>query len=47
MKSGVVEFLTKPFCDQNLLDAINQALDRDRVTRQQEHEPAKLRKRYE
>ncbi len=30
MKSGAVEFLTKPFRDQDLLDAINQALDRDR-----------------
>ncbi len=34
MKSGAVEFLTKPFRDQDLLDAINQALDRDRVARQ-------------
>ena len=47
MKSGAVEFLTKPFRDQDLLDAINQALDRDRVTRQQEQEFAELRKRYE
>jgi FixJ family two-component response regulator len=47
MKSGAIEFLTKPFRDQDLLDAINQALDRDRVTRQQEHELAELRKRYE
>jgi FixJ family two-component response regulator len=47
MKSGAVEFLTKPFRDQDLLDAINQALDRDRVTRQQEHELANLRERYE
>ena len=47
MKSGAVEFLTKPFRDQDLLDAINQALERDRVTRQQEHELAKLKKRYE
>src|SRR5712672_2694308 len=31
MKSGAVEFLTKPFRDQDLLDAINQALDRDRL----------------
>jgi FixJ family two-component response regulator len=46
MKSGAVEFLTKPFRDQDLLDAIDQALDRDRVTRQQEHELANLRKRY-
>jgi FixJ family two-component response regulator len=47
MKSGAVEFLTKPFRDQDLLDAINQALDRDRVTRQQQSEFAELRKRYE
>jgi FixJ family two-component response regulator len=47
MKSGAVEFLTKPFRDQDLLDAINQALDRDLVTRQQEHALAELRKRYE
>jgi len=46
MKSGAVEFLTKPFRDQDLLDAIHQALDRDRVTRQQEDELAELRKRY-
>jgi FixJ family two-component response regulator len=47
MKSGAVEFLTKPFRDQDLLDAIHQALDRDRVTRQQESELAELRKRYD
>jgi FixJ family two-component response regulator len=47
MKSGAVEFLTKPFRDQDLLDAIYQALDRDRVTRQQENELAELKKRYE
>ena len=47
MKSGAVEFLTKPFRDQDLLDAIYQALDRDRVSRQQENELAELRKRYE
>jgi FixJ family two-component response regulator len=47
MKSGVVEFLTKPFRDQDLLDAIYQALDRDRVGRQQEDKLAGLRKRYE
>jgi FixJ family two-component response regulator len=46
MKSGAVEFLTKPFRDQDLLDAIYQALDRDRVTRQQENELAELKKRY-
>jgi FixJ family two-component response regulator len=46
MKSGAVEFLTKPFQDQALLDAIKQALDRDRVTRQQVVKLAGLRKRY-
>src|SRR3984893_9812631 len=46
MKSGAVEFLTKPFRHQDLLDAIHQALDRDRVTRQQESELAELRHRY-
>ena len=47
MKSGAVEFLTKPFRDQDLLDAINQALDRDRVIRQRQNELSELRKRYE
>src|SRR5207245_1079798 len=47
MKSGAVEFLTKPFRDQDLLDAIYQALDRDRVTRQQENDLSDLRRRYE
>ena len=47
MKSGAVEFLTKPFRDQDLLDAINQALDRDRVMRQQQSELGKLRMRYD
>ena len=47
MKSGAVEFLTKPFRDQDLLDAIHQALDRDRVTRQRQSELAELRKHYE
>jgi FixJ family two-component response regulator len=47
MKSGAVEFLTKPFRDQDLLDAIHQALDRDRIARQQLSEIAELRKRYE
>src|SRR6202171_5786771 len=47
IKSGAVEFLTKPFRDQDLLDAIHQALYRDRVTRQQQSELAELRKRYE
>jgi FixJ family two-component response regulator len=47
MKSGAVEFLTKPFRDQELLDAIHQALDRDRVMRQQQSELEELAKRYE
>jgi FixJ family two-component response regulator len=47
MKSGAVEFLTKPFRDQDLLDAIYEALDRDRVARQQQSEVTELRKRYE
>ncbi len=47
MKSGAVEFLTKPFRDQDLLDAIHQALDRDRLTRQQQSAVAELRTRYE
>jgi FixJ family two-component response regulator len=47
MKSGAVEFLTKPFRDQDLLDAIHQALDRDRITRREQSELAELRKRYE
>ena len=47
MKSGAVEFLTKPFRDQDLLDAIQQALERENETRQQQHEIQKLKDRYE
>jgi FixJ family two-component response regulator len=47
MKSGAVEFLTKPFRDQDLLNAIYQALERDRVTRQHESELAEVSKGYE
>ena len=47
MKSGAVEFLTKPFRDQDLLDAIHLALERDRATRQQQGELTELRKRYD
>jgi RNA polymerase sigma factor (sigma-70 family) len=47
MKSGAVEFLTKPFRDQDLLDAIHQAVERDRAARQQETEIAELQQRFE
>ena len=47
MKSGAMEFLTKPFRDQDLLDAIQQALERDRARRRQECELADLRKHYD
>jgi FixJ family two-component response regulator len=47
MKLGAVEFLAKPFRSQDLLDAIHQALDCDRVARQQESEIRELRKHYE
>jgi FixJ family two-component response regulator len=47
MKSGAVEFLTKPFRDQDLLDAIHQALDRGRAIHQQQSELAELRKCHE
>jgi len=47
MKAGAVEFLTKPFRDQDLLDAIQQAIDRDRVVRHQRAELAGLRQRYD
>ena len=47
MKAGAVEFLTKPFRDQQLLDAVQQAIDRDRAARDQRAELAELRQRYE
>jgi FixJ family two-component response regulator len=47
IKAGAVEFLTKPFRDQELLDAVRQAIDRDRQTRNRENEMAELRQRYE
>jgi FixJ family two-component response regulator len=47
MKAGAVEFLTKPFRDHDLLDAIGQAIERDRAARRQQAEMAELRGRYE
>ena len=47
MKAGAVEFLTKPFRDQDLLDAIQVGLERDRGQRQREAETAMLRERFE
>lgn len=47
MKSGAVEFLTKPFQDEDLLNAIQQALDRDRITCQQQSELTELRQRHQ
>jgi FixJ family two-component response regulator len=46
MKAGAVEFLTKPFRDQQLLDAIQQSLDRDRVERVQRAQHAELQQRF-
>src|ERR1039457_3694514 len=47
MKAGAVEFLTKPFRDQDLLDAVQQAIDRDRAARLKRAEAAELLERYE
>jgi FixJ family two-component response regulator len=46
LKSGAVEFLTKPFRDQDLLDAIQKALQRDRATLEQQAEIHDLQERY-
>jgi FixJ family two-component response regulator len=47
MKAGAVEFLTKPFDDQKLLNAIDEAVERDRHIRQQKAEMRELQDRYE
>ena len=47
MKAGAVEFLTKPFRDRDLLDAIHQAIKRDRIAREQRAQMAELYDRYE
>src|SRR5262245_51887283 len=46
MKAGAVEFLTKPFRQQDLLDAIRGAIERDRAMRAERRERAELRGRY-
>jgi RNA polymerase sigma factor (sigma-70 family) len=47
MKAGAVEFLTKPFRDQDLLDAVRIALERDRARREQEREVMTLQRRFD
>lgn len=47
MKAGAVEFLTKPFRDQDLLDAVRIALERDRARRQRESERTELQQRFD
>ena len=46
MKAGAVDFLTKPFRDQDLLDAVQQAIDRDRLRRAEERDLTDLRDRF-
>ena len=47
MKGGAVEFLTKPFRDQDLLDAIRIALERDRINRHEEKELKEIQQRFD
>ncbi len=47
MKAGAVEFLTKPFRNQDLLDAIQEAIERDRAARHERAEMAGLRRRFD
>jgi FixJ family two-component response regulator len=46
MKAGAVDFLTKPFRDQDLLDVVQQAIDRDRLRRAEERDLTDLRDRF-
>jgi len=46
MKSGAVEFLTKPFRQQDLLDAVQRSLTRDRIVREKQRDTAELQQRY-
>jgi FixJ family two-component response regulator len=47
MKAGAVEFLTKPFRDQDLIDSVHLALERDKARRKQEADVRTLRERFE
>ncbi len=47
MKAGAIEFLTKPFREQDLLDSVAQAIERDREHRKTEGELSELRRRFE
>jgi len=47
LKAGAVDFLTKPFRDQQLLDAVQHAIDRDRTARHRRAQLVELRRRYE
>lgn len=47
MKSGAVEFLTKPFREQELLDAVQRSIERDRKAREKKREIVELRQRYD
>ena len=47
MKAGAIEFLTKPYRDQDLLDAVRIALERDRARREQEKDLTDLRQRFD
>ncbi len=47
MKAGAIEFLTKPYRDQDVLDAVRIALERDRARREQEKEVTDLQQRFD